>query len=215
MKRATIYVSFYLLLFIVGGSWFILNSQWGLERVYELVRYSIPGKLDIHSLRGKLLGPITFSGISYANNGVQVNLERLDFDWQADRLLTGTLRITKFDAEDLTVQLTDAPDQDKSGTPSSFILPLTIELLDARLKQARIIRDQQQSFSITQLILQATAHADSVQITHLNIESEPFDLMTRGKVGFDSTYPVELHTSWSARFAGYTPLKGTGTFTVR
>ena len=212
MKRATIYVSFYLLLFIVGGSWFILNSQWGLERVYELVRYSIPGKLDIHSLRGKLLGPITFSGISYSNNGVQVNLERLDFDWQADRLLTGTLRITKFDAEDLTVQLTDAPDQDKSGTPSSFILPLTIELLDARLKQARIIRDQQQSFSITQLILQATAHADSVQIAHLNIESEPFDLMTRGKVGFDSTYPVELHTSWSARFSGYTPLNGTGIF---
>jgi translocation and assembly module TamB len=213
MKRVTIYITFYLLLFVVGGSWFVLNSQWGLDRTYELVRYSIPGKLDIHSLRGKLLGPITFSGISYVSNGVHIKLERLDFDWQADRLLIGTLRITKLDAKDLTVQLTDAAGQDKSAAPSSFILPLTIEMLDVRLKSARIIIGQQQPFSITQLILQATAHADSVQITQLNIESETFDLMTQGKVGFDSTYPVELHTSWSARFAGYTPLKGTGIFT--
>lgn len=213
MKRITIYITFYLLLFIVGGSWFVLNSQWGLDRIYELVRYSIPGKLDIHSLRGKLLGPITFSGISYVNNGVQIKLERLDFDWQADRLLIGTLRITKLDAEDLTVQLIDASGPDKSAAPSSFILPLTIEVLDAHLKSARIITGVQQPFLVNQLILQGTAHKDSVQITQLSIESEIFDLVTKGKVGFDSTYPVDLHTSWSARLAGYTPLKGTGTFT--
>jgi translocation and assembly module TamB len=213
MKRATTYVTFYLLLFVVGGSWFVLNSQWGLDRVYELVRYSIPGKLEIHSLRGKLLGPITFSGISYVDNGVNVKLERLEFDWQADRLLVGAFRITKLDAKGLTVQLTGTSGLDKSGPPSSFILPLTIEVLDARLKDAQIITGQQQPFLINQLVLQGNAKEDSVQITQLTIESEIFDLMTKGKVGFDSTYPVELHTSWSARFDGYAPLKGTGTFT--
>ena len=213
MKRATIYVTLTILLFIVGSLWFVLNSQWGLERIYELVRYSIPGKLDIHSLRGKLLGPITFSGISYIDNNVNIKLERLVFDWQADRLLVGTLRVTKLDAESLTVQLTDASGQDKSGPPSSFVLPFTIEILDARLKGASIIIGQQQPFLITQLILQGTAHENSVQITQLSIESERFDLMSKGKVGFDSAYPVELHTIWSAKFDGYTPLKGTGTFT--
>jgi len=212
MKRATIYLAFYLLLFIVGGSWFVLNSQWGLDRVYALARYSIPGKLEIQSLRGKLLGPISFSGISYVDTGVQVELEQLEFDWHPDRLLLGTLRVTKLAAEGLTVQLTDTPDQQKPGSTSTFILPLTIELLDARLNNARIITQQQQSFSLSRLLLQGVAHEDSVQITQLNLESETFDLITQGKVGFDGTYPVELHTIWSARLAGYTPLNGNGTF---
>ncbi len=213
MKRATIFVILAMLLIIISGSWFVLNTQWGLERTYELVRHSIPGNLSIHSLQGKLLGPIKFNGINYVNDGIDVNLADLEIDWQPTLLFIGTLRFSQLAAHGLSVQLTDTPSQSKSEPPSPFALPFTIEVLDARLTEASITTDQQQPFLIKQIILQGTARDNSVQLAQLGIETEKFDLTTDGKVGLDNNYPVELHTIWAARFRDFASLKGSGTIT--
>jgi len=213
MKRTTLSFILVALLLLVSGSWFVLNTQWGLERTYELVQHSIPGKLSIQSLQGKLVGPIKLTGVNYINDEININLDRLELDWRPISLFKGTFRLNKLDAHGLSIKLTDTSGADDSKPPPSFALPLAIDVLDARLTKAHIITEQQQPFLIKQIILQGTARDNSVHLARLTIETERFDLTTDGKVGLDNTHPVELHTIWAARFNDFTELKGIGNFT--
>jgi translocation and assembly module TamB len=213
MKRTTLSFILVALLLLVSGSWFVLNTQWGLERTYELVQHSIPGKLSIQSLQGKLVGPIKLTGVNYINDEININLDRLELDWRPISLFKGTFRLNKLDAHGLSIKLTDTSGADDSKPPPSFALPLAIDVLDARLTKAHIITGQQKTFLIKQIILQGTARDNSVQLTQLTIETERFDLTTDGKVGLDNAHPVELHTTWAARLNDFTPLRGSGTFT--
>ena len=212
MKRIAIYITFAVLLISLGSMWFVLNTQWGLERAYELVRHSVPGKLSVHTLQGKLLGPISFSNISYINDEIDVKLEQLELDWKLARLFTGTLRITEVDAHGFTLQLADAPNQKKSEPPTNIVLPFSIDISHARLTQARILTEKQSPFLIKQVSLQAKANNKTVRFAHLSIETELFDLTTEGMLGLDIKSPLDLKTDWTIRYSHYPPLKGRGRF---
>ncbi len=210
MKRVSLYILLAILLTFAGGSWFVLHTQWGLQRTYELVRHSLPGKLTIQSLEGKLLGPIIFTDINYVDRGINLQLDRLELDWQAMSLFTGTLRFNQFYAHGLTLQLSENARQNDTKPITGFALPLTIEVLDARLTEAHIVTEQQQAFFIKQILLQGTAIENAVHLTQLDIETDSFDLTTTGKFGLNDRQPVKLHTVWTVRYNNFVPLTGKG-----
>jgi translocation and assembly module TamB len=213
MKRTALSVLLALLFIIVSGSWYVLNSQWGLELTYNLVRHVIPGELIIQSRQGKLLGPLNFTDISYTNDDISLTLNKLMLDWQPFSLFKGTLLLTTVDAHDLRLEFDESSGQSASMGPVTFTLPFAIEVLDARLSQAAIHTGKQQLIEIKQLILQAEARDNAIQLTQLMIESELFDLTTNGKLGLNKTQAVTLHTVWTARLPEFSPLQGSGSFT--
>ena len=210
MKRITLYVLVAILLIFAGGSWFVLNSQWGLQRTYELVRHSLPGKLTIHSLQGKLLGPVKLSDITYVDSGINLQLDRLELDWHAMSLFKGTLRLNEFDAHGLTLHLAANTSQAGAAPVTGFALPVAIEVLNARLTEAKIINAQQQTFFIKQIVLQGTAIDNAIQLTRLDIETDAFDLTTTGNFGLNDRQPVKLQTVWTVRYTDFAPLTGKG-----
>jgi translocation and assembly module TamB len=213
MKRVTLSFVLLALLISISGMWFVLNTQWGLERFYALVQHSIPGKISVQTLHGKVVGPIKLTGLNYKNNEIDVSLDMLELDWQPSRLLSGTFRLTELNAHDLTVKLTTPSSEGTSKPLPDLTLPLAIDVLEARLSKALISRNQKQLVLIKRLELEGTAKNSSIQLAQLRIETEQLDSTVYGQLGLSSKQSVELHTNWTARFTGLTPLNGTGTFT--
>ena len=212
MKRIILSTILVILLVIFGSAWFVLNTQWGLDRAHDLVTQSVPGKLSIQSLRGTLRGPIRLFGISYTDDDIDITLERLEVDWQLIKLLTGTLRISKFDAQGLRIKLPEATKQQKSATPTSIALPFSVEIINADLSHAHISTKSRPPFIIKQINLQASVDDRAVQLAHLSIQADLFDLTTKGQLGLDIKQQFDLETVWTLRYRDYMPVNGRGNF---
>ncbi len=212
MKRIILSAMLVMLLVLIGSVWLVLNTQWGLDRAHDLVTRSVPGKLSIQSLRGTLRGPIRLFGISYTDDDIDIKLERLEVDWQLIKLLTGTLRISEFDAQGLRIKLPEATQQRKSATPTSIALPFSVEIINADLSHAHISTKSRPPFIIKHINLQASLDDHSVQLAHLSIQSDLFDLTTKGQLGLDVKQRFDLETIWTLRYRDYTPVNGRGNF---
>lgn len=209
MKRTALSILLIILLGLGGSVWYLLNSQWGLDLTYNLVRHTLPGKLSIQSLQGTILGPITAKGIRYHSTEVQLTLDQIQLDWQPVSLLSNTLQLTTVDAHGLDVELVSTTNEVNDVATGGFILPIAIELTNAQLTDIIINKDEQ-TIDISRLALQATARDDNVQLTQLIIESGQFDLTTNGRFGLTDSQATELHTSWIARLPDLPPLHGSG-----
>ena len=155
MKRIILSTMLVMLLAFFGSAWIVLNTQWGLDRAYDLVTQSVPGKLSIQSLRGTLRGPIRLFGISYTDDDIDIKLERLKVDWQLINLLTGTLRVSEFNAQDLRIKLPDRFDK-----PQALVRDDQPDALQTTLLQ------MPQEVSPTLLVfLRAFANAQDLAIT--------------------------------------------------
>ncbi len=209
MKRTTLSISFVVLLGIFGTSWYALNSQWGLDLTFNLVKHAIPGKLSIRSLQGKLLGPIKAHGINYVNNEINLTLDELQFDWQPFSLFKGTLQFTTIKAQGLSIEPDRTTDQSRSDAGEFFSLPLAIDVHEAQFSDI-IILNKQQPIEISRIRLQARADDHTLQLTQLNIKSDQFDLTADGQLGLEATQAVELYTAWTARLPDLVPLQGSG-----
>ena len=209
MKRTALSILLVILLGLGGSVWYLLNSQWGLDLTYNLVRHTLPGKLSIQSLQGKLLGPITAHGIRYESNEFKLVVDEMQLDWRPVSFLRGTLQLTTIDAHGIDIELVNTGTAINDDANRSLILPFAIELTNAQLTDITITKDEQPIY-ISRIALQVTARDENVQLTQLIIKSERLDLTTDGKFGLTETQAAELHTTWIARFPDLQPLQGSG-----
>ncbi|MHB1949095.1 MAG: translocation/assembly module TamB domain-containing protein [Gammaproteobacteria bacterium] len=100
-----------LLFSLFGLSYFILNTEQGLQTtVHTLIKW-VPGKLEIKSANGKLIGNFSLKNISYQNTDQQIEIHSLDIDWNPLGLFRDKILIEKLTLDKAKIKLTKTRDE--------------------------------------------------------------------------------------------------------
>ncbi len=128
---------------------FLLTTQAGLGLSYYVAKAFTPGNIHLHTLEGRLIGPIKIQALTYTNSNVEVQASTIKLNWKPRYLLKGTLDISKLIANGVIVTLkTDSIPTDTSASAATehdpIKLPIAIHLERVKLTQF-ILKDNPDS----------------------------------------------------------------------
>lgn len=201
-----------LLLAIVAA----VNSQWGLQASYQLLRDMVPGSLRIGQLEGKLAGPLSLTNISYKNDSLFLEIDKLRLDWTPAAILHKTLHIENLQITGINYSDTSekkaAEANGKTSLPS-ITLPIQLHINQATLSQIHIATATT-PLVVDTITLSARSSDAALYITRMHIDAAETSLDINGKITPSASYPAELRVGWLladttlGRVAGHAGLSG-------
>lgn len=181
------------------GLYLLLATQTGLRLVFDALRQHIPGVLTVQATNGKLLGPITLSGLRYQNAGLLLQIDELQIDWQIYKLLWNNLDLHTLHADG--VQLSLNGQAEKTGN-QPFRLPLNVQMQDARISRLSITTASATSpMRIEKISLRGRGEKHQITFDELQIQQSRLLLKSHGQIGLTDAYPLQLDLHWE-----YTPV---------
>lgn len=135
---------FIILIIITAACYVLLATQVGLRGAYAVAKTILPGKIQVASIKGRLVGPIIIDKLNYNNHDLSLTVSRLRFDWQPMTLLTGKLTVTQLEATSVRLSLPKVSARSGSGSQSFSLekligLSRRIVLGKILITQAKII----------------------------------------------------------------------------
>lgn len=216
MKRRLAILCTVLALLILAPFAWLIGSESGLHWALKQVQPWAPGELHIARLSGRLIGPITLSGLDYRLPKQRITADRLEFDWHPAELLVGHIDISRLHLAGL--QITLPPPSANAAEPQApplpeITLPWRLSLHGVRIDDIRLTRQaphQAQTFHIAQLTLQAASRRKRIDIAHLNLSGENFSLKLDGRLRPSGRYPHTLNVAWTFKPPQTDWLRGRG-----
>ena len=213
MKRRLRRLSLVLLLPPVMALAWLTMTESGLRWSYQQAEPYLPGTLTVTKLEGRLIGSITAEGIEYQQNGAIITADQLMLEWLPVALLTTKIDITRLHLRSLKIVL---PQSEKTDQPQPLSLPEINLPWRMMLKNVQIdglsISQNEQSFELQQIRLNATTLFSQVDIDELTIVANSFSLNIEGELQPTGNYRHELALQWQLALDSKTMLKGTGQF---
>ena len=218
MKRALrTFVASLLLTPLVVVTWLVMTESglhWAYENAYQYAQAYLPGQLKISKLEGRLMGPITVSGLAYEHDGTQVSADQITLEWLPFALLSTTVNISRLHVSSLHIVLpqTDLSQSENTDKPLSLPdihLPWRVALKDVVIDDFTF-NQHEQSVGLDKIRLSASSLFSQVDIDQLSIKSNNFNLNIQGELQLANTYPHELNVSWQARLPSSAVIKGNG-----
>ncbi len=191
----------------------LLGSTSGLRWAVQQGQSLLPGELQLGQLEGRLLGPLTLSGLDYRQGELHVTAERLVFDWHPSALLAGGLDLSRLHITGLAIALPPpAPSGAQDGTGKALPgleLPLRLRLQDLRI-DGLSLSQQDARYHLRQLRLGASGQGGRLHIEHLQLEADDASLQIDGDLHPRRDYAHDLNLAWTLRRADIPPLNGRG-----
>ena len=107
MKRLLIILGLGLALFVVSV-WIVIGTGWGLRLAVERADAFLPLELTVEGAEGRLVGPLTLTGVQAEGPGWSLAAERLSLTWQPTGLLDRALVIERMSGTSLALELRPA-----------------------------------------------------------------------------------------------------------
>ncbi|HEX8948697.1 MAG TPA: translocation/assembly module TamB domain-containing protein [Dissulfurispiraceae bacterium] len=214
MKRAILRISVFLaaiLVIFAGVVAFVVSTETGLRWLFQIAADSLPGKTSAGSIHGRLIGPLSISGIQHRTGAAAITIDALSMDWLPSLLLSGKFDITRLNAEGVRI-VSRAKEKAPSRIELPQIrLPLNISVRSAELRDIAIIRAGASSpLVINTISLEAFTRAGTLSIRKLLVRSPAFAVDLSGKLRPSGDYPLDIQTGWSVRPGEYPPVRGRG-----
>lgn len=197
-----------LLAALVAAAWLLLGTQAGLRWALAQAAERLPGKLSVQKAEGRLIGPLTLTGLAYRHAGRSVALRQVTLDWSPRALLAGTLRIERLAVSGGRVALPAAAGNTSVSLPR---LPIAVRIVDARLHDLSIARGGAQPIELRALELQAALRGRRLRIAKLAIRLPQASLHASGTVGLAPKTPTALALRWELELPGLAAVAGSGT----
>lgn len=116
----------------------VFATPLGVQWIWALAQPRMPAGISVASVEGKLIGPLTVTGVLVDTETAQVELDRVYLDWRPSRLLLARVQIAELDVQGLDIVLTpsDAPPPPGEPKPLSldFGAPVSLIVEQARLR---------------------------------------------------------------------------------
>lgn len=147
-----------LLVLALLALFYALGRETSLQALLPLLLRQVapPAVLQVGAVHGSIWGPLRLDHIVYHQGGTQLELDRLDLDWQPARLLQGSLNLTQLHVGKLTYHA--PPSSTPPVLPATLGLPLTLQLDRIQIDQMEIESGGQVlSFQQIQLALASKA----------------------------------------------------------
>jgi translocation and assembly module TamB len=162
-----------LLLLLVAGVVWVLNTQAGARVAANSAVALLGGRLEIGNVEGTIAGPLTVSGIRWHDEsaGVDVHVARVSLDVALQELFARRAHILFVDTAGVDVRL--FPHPPKPEQPSHFALrpPLDIVLDRFTLKDARVSRDSKTLVVLRTVEAIGSWTGKGLDIRKLNVDS--------------------------------------------
>ncbi|MHB1284167.1 MAG: AsmA family protein, partial [Metallibacterium scheffleri] len=180
-----------LLLLMAAVAW-LLGTQSGLDFALLRARAFTHGALSVQQAQGRLWGPLYLRGVRWRGaHGLEIRIATARINYAPLALLRKRLDITRLDASGLRVSL-PAP-QPPSNAPPDLHAPLAIHIVEATLRDALILGQQQRVFAVNTLILRDAAWTHSqLAFGALDLDAPQLALQLQGQLGLDGGWPGTL-----------------------
>ncbi|WP_081127082.1 translocation/assembly module TamB domain-containing protein [Metallibacterium scheffleri] len=180
-----------LLLLMAAVAW-LLGTQSGLDFALLRARAFTHGALSVQQAQGRLWGSLHLRGVRWRGaHGLEIRIATARIDYAPLALLRKRLDITRLDASGLRVSL-PAP-QPPSNAPPNLHAPLAIHIVEATLRDALILRQQQRVFAVNTLSLRDAAWTHSqLALGALDLNAPQLALQLQGQLGLDGGWPGTL-----------------------
>ncbi|MEM7018614.1 MAG: translocation/assembly module TamB domain-containing protein, partial [Pseudomonadota bacterium] len=199
-----------LLLFVVLAFFWVGGTQSGAQWLVAQSKPWIPGKLDIGTIQGNLLGQLELRNVHYQDNGLDVQADKALIHWFPGQLWSSTAWVKQLYIEDARIQLpppADAPPTEEPPSVPDIQLPLDIVLEDIQLKNIEIISAQGEPIPIALVQLQAEVR-EYATISKFHIVSPLVEASAKGTAKLVAPHPVDLDIGWSTNLPDIGALSG-------
>ena len=117
----------------------VFATPWGVQWVWQFAQPRLPAGISVASVEGKLIGPLTVTGVNVTTESATVTLNHARLDWRPSRLLLARVQIAALDVEGLDVRLQPtASTKSVSNEPQPLSLdfgaPVSLVVEQARLQ---------------------------------------------------------------------------------
>jgi translocation and assembly module TamB len=214
MNRTRLSIALVLLLPLLLLGWLTL-TQAGLRWAFQQAEFYLPLEIDIGRLDGKMIGPIFVDGFEYQQEGVHITAESITIDWLPAALLAANINISQLHVQKLNIVLTETgnADQQEAETRVTSLpeihLPWRLILEDTKVNGFSITQ-QEQSFVLNEIKLNASTLFKQVKIKQLSASSDDYSFEIKGNLQPLGNYPHKLDISWQAKLPSAAVLKGHG-----
>ena len=220
MKRKIAGMLVIFCLLTAAGLFYLLDSEKGLLHLAGTIEKLSGRVISIEKVDGRLLSSWRLEKLKIATPIADITCGSLTLDWQAGRLLDGTLHIAGIRLKDVEVALKEV---DKAAAPKAAVeafslpqellpLPLLINRLDVTGLKI-LLADGSLLTDIHQLGLQFSGDRRRLEIRDGLLVADRYGLNLHGFVQTDGRWSADLMGAWRINPPEYAEMGGT--FSIR
>lgn len=202
-----------LLLIPVALLTWLMVTETGLLWAYQQTKSYLPTELSMSKLEGRLIGPIKIEGIKYQQDGALIQADQILFNWHPVALLLANISISKLHIQSLNIALPKTestnPTQPQTLTLPDIQLPWRVVLQDSQINDLTISQNNQ-SYKLKQITLNASTLFNNIHIEALNISDDRFNLNIKGDIKPARNYRHDLEIRWQVQLPSRVLIKGHG-----
>ena len=179
-----------LLLLLFAGSAWLLDTSSGLSFALARAQSLTNGALQVQSAEGRLLGPLSLSGVRYRDgSGLDAQVAKAHLDLRAWPLLHQQLHVLDLDVEDVSVALApSSPSAEKNDSSFSLTPPLDLLLDHVHVGTVNITQAGQPVFASNTLDLAGSWTANGIELRQLDLRSPDGHAALGGKLAVGKNY---------------------------
>jgi translocation and assembly module TamB len=196
MKKRLLLIFLALIILIVVILFSLLNSEAGSR---WLLQTALPKDASIQTTKGSLLDQLELTAVHYQNPSVIVDINKVNLNWQASKLWTGTVKIVDLSVDDVKIRLTDSkqPEEEPSSFDFNAPLPLPVQVIVENILLTNIeLQQGEQPQLIEKLQLTAKTENDQLHIQSFAIDAKPLSASLQGQVKLGKGFALNLSSQW-------------------
>jgi translocation and assembly module TamB len=196
-------VLFILILVIIG---FFLFTQSGLKLSLSLAQNFLPGTLTVKNYSGKLIGPLSISGLDYQDKQTHINVKSFYLDWKPRDLFENRLHIDSLKIADANIHLaTSKPSKKQSSSSGSttISLPMAFTIKQLQISNLKVQQGHKNLLAIKTASVKAKSDDNTIKIQEFKIDGNPYSADVHGQIDLSELLDTNLSGSFTHQMEDY------------
>ncbi len=202
------------LLLVLATATVLVGTSPGLSWLLERSADALPGRLELASIEGGLLGELRLTNLRYAETGMQIGAEELYLRWAPGALLAGRLHVQELALTQpfYTASAADRPEAGASPVVlPDLALPLELQLDRVAVKRLAVrSAPDAEPTELTRLLLAAAWERAGIRIETLELDMAGVKVRADGELQPQGDYRLELRTDVSLALEGVPQMQAQG-----
>jgi len=198
---------------------YVSTTERGLKQLWVVLEPMLPASLSIDNVEGRLIGPLTVTGLKFHDDAFNLALDRAELDWTPSRLLSGVLKVDRLALDDIHYAPGETASPQKPGPtvlPERITLPVGLNIEQLKVRNLVVAAaNGSETVLVEQGAISLSYQDSALAIRHLSVQSPGFQIKGSGGLKTVADYPLEAVLDWRlspqdyAEVQGRTALSGT------
>lgn len=183
----------------------VVTTEAGLHWAAGVARGYLPAGVSFERAEGRLIGPLTLTGVTARGADTRVHLGRVELDWRPWALLTSEIRLSRLDVRGVDVDLGGARGAGplRLRAPAADLgLPARVVLEQVAVEDVSLRWHPDGQLGIDAVALAARAGPDRLRLSRLRVQSTRFAVDGRLRLDLHAPHEVHGRIDWRARPGG-------------